>query len=96
MQEPLHLASGYKAAPSYIMYCMVHFLGQIYAAMNVMATGLQFERDSVLLATCRKNLLALENLQRVRHDSEHVTRLKEHLQSMIRKLEQKLRSGSHD
>lgn len=58
-----------------------------------MRNDAQFERDSVLLDTFRKNLRALDNLQRVQHDHAHVTRIKQHIQSQIRELEQKLCAG---
>jgi len=60
-----------------------------------MPSGEKFEYDSIVLDTFKKNLHALDNLPLMPHDEGHVLRIKQHLRTRIRELEQRLGSRFH-
>jgi hypothetical protein len=54
----------------------------------------QDERDSMLLDAFKEHLHRLDDLRLVPHNDPHVLRLKQHLRTKIRELEQKLSTES--
>jgi hypothetical protein len=54
-----------------------------------MKSATQFDRDSVMLDTFRKNLRAIERLPLLPNNHLHIVRLQERLKFMIRELEKK-------